>query len=356
MALAGKTLTQGTVLMKPDNPDKTVPAFWRDKDQRDLTPEFNFYRFCQVLEGLTPDKPPLGSTFSPKDDPVRFRPHAGMGFPVSELKTVQTDDEHPDAPPTVRTTFLGLYGVDSPLPTSYIDDITQQREGHETMEAFLDIFNHRIMTQFYRIWRKHSYPATFEPGGSDKTSQSLMALTGLPHAGPTPTSRLLALLQPLVRTTRTAEGIAAVIKTQAPLTQVEVHPHQAILMPAGQQAEFSFSRRQTLGDYLVLGSQTTEVNYRIGITMYTEDEKEAKGWLPGGQLREDVFSLLRVYLGCDYDASLSLSIPIKLAPLPRLGDDSLLAGYNVVLGWREDNLDEMPELVTMKLGRIRDKR
>lgn len=80
-----------------------------------------------------------------------------------------------------------------------------------------------------------------------------------------------------------------------------------------------------------------------------------KSGLPGGQLREDVFTLLRVYLGCDYDASLKLTIPIKLAPLPRLGDHLLLSGYNIVLGLREDNLDEMPKEVTMKLGRIRDK-
>lgn len=90
--------------------------------------------------------------------------------------------------------------------------------------------------------------------------------------------------------------------------------------------------------------------------MFTEDPAEANGWLPGGQLREDVFTLLRVYLGCDYDASLTLTIPMKLAPLPRLGDRTLFAGYNVVLGLREDNLDKMPEQVTMKLGRIRDKR
>lgn len=89
--------------------------------------------------------------------------------------------------------------------------------------------------------------------------------------------------------------------------------------------------------------------------MYTEDPDEAKGWLPGGQLREDVFTLLRVYLGCDYDASLKLTIPMKLAPLPRLGDRSLLAGYNVILGLREDNPNEMPAEVKMKLGRTRDK-
>jgi type VI secretion system protein ImpH len=90
--------------------------------------------------------------------------------------------------------------------------------------------------------------------------------------------------------------------------------------------------------------------------MFTEDAAEAKGWLPGGQLREDVFTLLRVYLGCDYDASLSLTIPMKLAPLPRLGDRSLMMGYNVVMGLREDNLDDMPAEVTIKLGRIRAKK
>lgn len=78
-----------------------------------------------------------------------------MGFPVSELKALETDPVQPEAPLTARTTFMGLYGVDSPLPTAYIDDITQQREGHEALEGFLDIFNHRFMTQFYRIWRKY---------------------------------------------------------------------------------------------------------------------------------------------------------------------------------------------------------
>ncbi len=41
------------------------------------------------------------------------------------------------------------------------------------------MFNHRIFTQFYRIWRKYSYPATFEAGGTDVTSQCLLGLIGL---------------------------------------------------------------------------------------------------------------------------------------------------------------------------------
>lgn len=132
--------------------------------------------------------------------------------------------------------------------------------------------------------------------------------------------------------------------------RLTVKPHLVAIMPAAKRARFSFSEQQRLGDHLVLGSETADVNYSIGVEMYTEDPEEAKGWLPGGQLREDVLTLLRVYLGCDYDASLTLTIPMKLAPLPRLGDRSLLMGYNVVMGLREDNLDDMPEKVTMKLG------
>lgn len=62
----------------------------------------NFYRFCQLLEQENPGAPKLGTTSHPGNDPVRFRPWPGMGFPVSTLKAVETDEDHPTLPPTVR--------------------------------------------------------------------------------------------------------------------------------------------------------------------------------------------------------------------------------------------------------------
>jgi type VI secretion system protein ImpH len=67
----------------------------------------------------------MGSTSHPADDPVRFAPHPGMGFPASELKAVEYEDDD-SKPPVIRTTFMGMYGVDSPLPTAYLDDITSE--------------------------------------------------------------------------------------------------------------------------------------------------------------------------------------------------------------------------------------
>lgn len=323
--------------------------------ERDIH-RINFYRFCQLLEKSHPDTPPLGTTLNPADDPVRFRPHPGMGFPVSELKAVEYNEDYPDAPPTVRTTFNGLYGVDSPLPTAWLDDIAQQRDGHEAQTAFLDIFNHRILTQFYRIWRKYSYPATFEPGGSDSTSQSLLGLIGLgiPGTGKqfgTPVSRFLALLGVMRLPARTEEGIQALVKLLAPHTQAVVTPHDPrtvyIDRPLGFYGEEDF----LLDGYTVLGDETTEVSSQLLIALHTGDEAEAQGWLPGGQCYDDFLVLLRVYLGWRYKARIELTVPTQLLPAPVLGETPFILGMTGVLGMEGETVPpDLPVTFTTELG------
>lgn len=123
---------------------------------RKQLPYINFYRFCQLLEQSLPDQLPIGSGWQARQEAVRFCPYPGMGFPASEIKDAVIPEES-HLPPTVHVTFMGLYGVTSPLPAHYISDIAQQREGHEAAADFLDIFSHRLITQYYRIWRKYSY-------------------------------------------------------------------------------------------------------------------------------------------------------------------------------------------------------
>jgi predicted component of type VI protein secretion system len=147
---------------------------------RQYLPYMNFYRFCQLLEKCRPEVPVTGSSWQIQHEPVRFHPHPGMGFPAGEIRGMSDPEaEHEHLPPAVNVNFMGLYGVESPLPTHYIDDIAQKREGWETTRDFLDIFNHRLIAQYYRIWRKYSYPATFASGGTDNTSQYLLGLAGL---------------------------------------------------------------------------------------------------------------------------------------------------------------------------------
>lgn len=320
--------------------------------------EADLYRFCQLLERALPGQPPLGSTERPSDDPVRFRPDPGMGFPAGELKAIEFADEPDRMPATVRTRLLGLYGVDSPLPTTYLDDIAQRREGHEALEVFLDIFNHRIFTQLYRIWRKYSYPATFEPGGADPTSQCLLGLIGLGIPGTaehvaTPISRFLALLSVMRLPTRNAEGIAALVKLLAPETRARVTPHCPLRVVLARPAGLSAAEPVGLSQGTPLGRVGHDANSQLHLSLFTEDPREVQGWLPGAHLHSDLLVLLQVYLGWRCTARLELSLPTRCLPRPVLGETTLLLGMTGLLGQGGERSDLLPGTVTIPLGRYR---
>lgn len=316
----------------------------------------NFYRLCQLLEKRNPGKPLMGSTSHPADDPVRFAPHPGMGFPVSELKAVEYDEEDDSKPPVIRTTFMGMYGVDSPLPTAYLDDITQRREGHETLQGFLDIFSHRILTQFYRIWRKYSYPATFEPGGTDSISQSLLGLVGLGIPGTaehitTPVSRFLSLLGVLQQPGKTQEGMQALVSLLAPFTTVKVSPYCLRPIEISQPLGFYGDDDFLLDGNSPLGDEAMDANSQLLIALATDDEQEAQGWKPDGLLYQDFLVMLRVYLGWRFKAKIQLTVNTRLLMVPPLGDNPLWLGMNGVLGAEGETLpQDIPQTFTTELG------
>ncbi|HIE1454045.1 type VI secretion system baseplate subunit TssG [Serratia marcescens] len=316
----------------------------------------NFYRFCQLLEKLNPDRPLLGSTSHPADDPVRFARHPGMGFPASELKTVEYDEDDDSKPPVIRTTFMGMYGVDSPLPTAYLDDITQRREGHEALQGFLDIFNHRILTQFYRIWRKYSYPATFEPGGTDSLSQSLLGLVGLGIPGTaehiaTPVSRFLSLLGVLQQPGKTQEGMQALVQLLAPDTTVHLSPYCLRPVEVSKPLGFYDDEDVLLDGNMPLGDEVMDAGSQLLIALTTENEQEARGWKPDGLLYQDFLVMLRVYLGWRFKAKITLTTQTHLLALPPLGEGPFWLGMNGVLGADESELpDDIPQAFTTELG------
>ncbi len=315
----------------------------------------NFYRFCQLLEQESPGRPLLGTADRPTCDPVRFRPWPGMGFPASELCAVETDEDRPELPPTVRTTFMGMYGVDSPLPTAYLDDIAQRREGVEATTAFLDIFSHRITTQYYRIWRKYAYPATFEPGATDATSQCLLGLVGLGIPGTaenvaTPVSRFLALLGTMRLPTRNAEGIRQLVSLLAPDTTATVTSPDPLKVQVSQRSGLGKGHRIALSQRATLGKTGKEACSRILLMLATHNQQEAGGWLPGGQLHTDLMVLLRVYLGYRSDVRLRLTVPVSALSEPRLGQKRRVQlGRTGVLGLKNDRPGKRTHL-TVSLG------
>lgn len=329
--------------------------FWLIKKIENKISSINFYRFCQLIEKTNVRQSPLGSTSLIKNDLVRFKSVEDMGFPVGEFKDIQWSEDNPLQPPAIRTTFLGLYGVDSPLPTVFLDDITQKREGYDSVTAFLNIFHHRITTQYYRIWRKYSYPASFQSGGIDETSQCLLGLIGLGIPGTqkhiaTPISRFLALLSVMRLPTRTAEGLSALVSVLTKKTQAFIKPHAIQSIPLltpiklGSKTPIHLKTRHTLG------KTGKDINSQILLNLYTEDFTEAKSWLPGGILFIDFLILLRVYLGWRYTAKIQLTIPKRVLPEAKLNKSQIQLGRTGILGFTQKKKAVSKEIITVKIG------
>jgi len=325
----------------------------------DRLPYIHFYRFCQLLEKSQPDAPVIGSDWQVRQEPIRFRPHPGMGFPSSEIKALELPDQ-PHLPPTIRVTFMGLYGVESPLPTPYIDDITQRREGYEATADFLDIFNHRLITQYYRIWRKYSYPATFEEGGKDRTSQYLLGLVGLGIEGcaeniATPVSRFLALLPVMLLPGRTAQGLTSLVRLLAPETQAQIWHHDKRRIALNKPLTMSVRQPVTLKHRPVMGSWATDVNSQVLLRLTSSSPEEVRGWLPGGYLHTDLMALLNVYLGARLDVRLQLCVDRHLLPEATLnskpGPKGAQLGRTAVMRPLNAKTTTQPETITIDLGR-----
>ena len=130
--------------------------------------EFDFFQAVRVLERLAPKRAPVGLDGSPSEEVARFRAHLSMSFPPSQVVALEpTGEERPN--PLLTVTFFGLYGPSGVLPTHYTQlllDIQRDVRGPErrSLRDWLDLFNHRFISLFYRAWEKYRFHVQYERG------------------------------------------------------------------------------------------------------------------------------------------------------------------------------------------------
>ena len=83
---------------------------------------------------------------------VKSRPNVSLGFPDRDVSQIA---ERAEGGYQLTVNFLGLYGVSSPVPTFYSEDLLgDQQHGLTATRDFLDIFSQTIYPLFFRAWLK----------------------------------------------------------------------------------------------------------------------------------------------------------------------------------------------------------
>jgi type VI secretion system protein ImpH len=80
--------------------------------------------------------------------------------------------------------FIGLTGPSAVLPTPYTELLLERVRYKDTaLRDFLDLFNHRMASLFYRAWERSRFPVAYERGGDNPFTQYLLDLVGMGTRG-----------------------------------------------------------------------------------------------------------------------------------------------------------------------------
>ena len=308
----------------------------------------NFFRFCELIELAAPDKPPLGASDSPATEPVRFRSRARIGFPNREIDAVEYDLDNPSAPPAVRTTFLGLYGVDARMPSYFVEEVAQNRDGADPMSSFLDLFHHRVVTQYYRVWRKYRYPAGFRSGGTDEISRYLLSFAGLGIGTPEIAQavgprKLLSMLGLASQKTRTAEGLKGVLQHAVPDARITVEEFHPVWIRVDDYSPGA------LGEGCLLGRGFYDRANAVRVIITPQTRESVLGLMPGRTHHHELMALLRFYLGYEARAHLEMHVSAELMPAQQLNSDQVSLGYTTQLAQPRRH-DSVAAVTRVQLG------
>ncbi|HLY72645.1 MAG TPA: type VI secretion system baseplate subunit TssG [Planctomycetota bacterium] len=291
---------------------------------------FSFFQAVRLLQHATPGAAPVGHQGPVDKESVRFRPVLDLSFAASDVAKISVETK-PDGSNRyeVATTFLSVYGAVSPLPTYFTEELMGQ-EDESLQKEFIDLFHHRAISLFYRVWEKYRYTARYSPDGADYYSKRFRMLLGidrLPSGHHVEAVRLLGLAGLLTQVPRSASSLCALISDyfEGIPVRIESCVGRWLPIPEDQRNRLAGSNTR-LGKDLSLGERVYDrsCTFRIGLGPLSLEDFMA--FLPCGDRMPELRELTDLMNGdcLDYEVELRLREeeipPLQLSgPTARLG-------------------------------------
>jgi type VI secretion system protein ImpH len=298
---------------------------------------FSFFQAVRLLQQIQGGAP-LGHQGPVGEEAVRLRPVLDLAFASSDVARVRRTGEDGGARYEVETTFLSLYGAVSPLPTYFTEDLLG-RDDDSLQREFLDLFHHRALSLFYRVWEKYRYAIRFAGGGADALTQRLLALLGVDRLPPdhrVPAVRLLGFAGLISQVPRSAASLEAVLNDYFEGVPVRVVPcvERWVPIPEGQRNRLG-SANCALGRDLNLGERVFDVSSTFRVALGPVGLDDFMAFLPPGDKMPELRELVDLLNGDALDWEVELSLRAEEIPGLQLSGRAALLGWSTWLGRRE---------------------
>lgn len=334
---------------------------------------FEFFQAVRLLERLFPEREPVGrSGGAPSAEVVRFRTRASLEFPASQIHSLASertngggggdgDDDDDgasldvtDKPPEMFVNFMGLTGPSGTLPHHYTELLAERARYKDTAYwEFLDIFNHRLISLFYRAWEKYRFHVAYERGDRDRFTEYLFDVVGLGTRGLRrrlgfEDEGLLFYGGLIAQRPRSASAIAAILGDYYGVpVRVKQFAGQWLALEPDSLTRLG-SANSDFGINTVAGTRVWDSQSKFRLDFGPLKLREFVMLLPVGTALDSVVKMTRLLVGLEFDFDVELRLRAEEVPEWRLGaasDAGPMLGWTSWLKTRERAPGDDPRVV-----------
>jgi type VI secretion system protein ImpH len=301
---------------------------------------YGFFEAVRRLQRAAPDRPPIGCSARPAEDPVRFGQRPSLAFAPGTVAAFETRAD--GAPPRMAVQALGLFGPNGPLPghlTEYAHE-RQHNAGDAAFARFADVFHHRMSSFFFRAWATSQPAVDHERPGACGYAECVGSLIGIGR----PALRDRDALPDAARLhhaglfgaqARHAEGLGALIAGLFGLPcTIEEFVGEWIALPDDARCCLgNASGGAALGVDAIAGRRTYGVQHRFRVRLGPMSLADYRDFLPGRPALARLHALVRSYAGHELAWELQPLLRADEVPPAALGGAHAL-GWSSWLGRR----------------------
>ncbi len=256
--------------------------------------EFSFFQAIRLLRQACRQEP--------KQADIRVRPKLFLGFPAADIDRVTVEKNNDRKLYCMTANFLGLYGVSSPLPIFYTEDLIEERAQDESVSRdFLDIFNHRLYDLLFECWRKYRLFFQVNEYNDQTVKERLYCLLGLGSGTARKemdnSRRLLRYLGLFTQFPRSATGLSTLLSDALKNVPITIIPCIARKARIAEDQRFSLGRANCrLGGNSYLGNQVRDRMGKFRIRIGPLDQEKFLFFTPGNPGYSELAELTSLYL------------------------------------------------------------
>jgi type VI secretion system protein ImpH len=286
--------------------------------------DFRFFRPCAISNAAIPSKC--------ESDLLRVRLKKPFGF---DNRLIWPLPRQPLIRRTRRKRFFGLLGPAGPLPI-HLTEIVRNRARHasdDALQAFLDIFHHRMASLFYRAWSSARPAIQRDRPLQDRFAAYLGSFIGhgtrhSQHRDAWSDDSKKYFAGQLASLHRNAEALEALIESilQVP---VRVQPFALRWLPLSRRdrtkldSSRSFNRSNQssnqLGRTAVLGERIADRQGMVDVSLGPMSFSSFEQLMPDSKTRSELKAVVRTHSGTTLDARFRPLLRKEDVTRPQLG-------------------------------------